>query len=168
MNVINLTPHVVEVFSSEFPTNPIWSNRWTVVWQDLSGRINFAFPTNPIWSNRWTGTENGKENFSVTSFQLIRFEVIGEHVPACGLKPAEQPTEFPTNPIWSNRWTRWGCFSRSSRFSRFQLIRFEVIGERPFASVANQAVKSKIQEFPTNPIWSNRWTLLLHRGWFTW
>ena len=90
------------------------------------------FPTIPIWSNRWT--VNGSyshRRLGPYRFQLFRFEVIGERG-AVGLGGALLMWGwFPTIPIWSNRWTSHGI-SRTHLIkpTSFQLFRFEVIGER--------------------------------------
>ena len=64
------------------------------------------FPTIPIWSNRWTNLleEGDMREDWISSFQLFRFEVIGE-LEASTADFMVRVRKFPTIPIWSNRWT---------------------------------------------------------------
>ena len=143
--------------------------------------ISLKFPTIPIWSNRWTRTLKQLVNQlrRMVSFQLFRFEVIGE-----------QGWRLRSNEMG------WNCFqlfrfevigepfltSMSRwRWRSFQLFRFEVIGEQSPWMVILQLQKKSFQlfrfevigelcfqtstlpqgwrmKFPTIPIWSNRWT----------
>ena len=173
--------------TSRFPTIPIWSNRWTVLktkhlrlfatcfqlfrFEVIGERLCSKkapcdqvlpeqFPTIPIWSNRWTIVLVTVVLVLFLSFQLFRFEVIGElFVTISGSAVNSCRPEFPTIPIWSNRWTKRrfrSCWSDWSWCTCFQLFRFEVIGEQ--AGENYTANVGFLVEFPTIPIWSNRWT----------
>ena len=110
--------------------------RFEVIGERAAGKIiqprlgETAFPTIPIWSNRWTFRDTSSMISIVKGFQLFRFEVIGEQRKA--VYDSILVPQFPTIPIWSNRWTISYFWWRTSPKSaiRFQLFRFEVIGER--------------------------------------
>jgi len=121
------------------------------------------------------------------SFQLFRFEVIGERISIVKDPYPAVKKAFPTIPIWSNRWTDdakekftqaiYESFPTipiwSNRWTFILIKEFQLMRNLKFPTIpiwSNRWTKkwgwqkSQLWLFPTIPIWSNRWTMNLFGG----